>query len=96
MSAVVKTNAQWWVLIPLSLSGFSQRQQSRGHIATALSADWTGRRSAAPARRARRGFLSTWQHPAAVSAPRTGAAGSGNLKGKSSRAILTEGSSVSP
>lgn len=82
MSAVVKTNAQWWVLIPLSLSGFSQRQQSRGHIATALSADWTGRRSAAPARRARRGFLSTWQHPPAVSAPRTGAAAFRQLERK--------------
>lgn len=41
MSAVVRTNAQWWVLIPLSLHGCSQRQQSEAHIATALTADWT-------------------------------------------------------
>lgn len=95
MSAVVRTNAQWWVLIPLSLHGCSQRQQSEAHIATALTADWT------------RGVLG----PLAGATTASCLLGSatllslllsptrlwgGNLQARRSRAAMTGGSSTSP
>lgn len=97
MSAVVKTNVQWWVLIPLPSKVFHKGSRVRAHIATALTADWMEGVLSRPC------SLGPLRLPVYLAAlfcslllllPTQLCLG--NLKGKNSRAIMTEYSSMSP
>lgn len=96
MSAVVKTNAQWWVLIPLSLSGGSQRQQS-GSAHSNSTHSWLDAGRAQPLRAGSTtaSCLLGSALPLSLRLSPT-RLWLGNLKGRHRSAIMTEYSSTSP